>query len=92
MFALLTLAINGTVAQPFRNVTGAAVSVRTLCVVLMHMCEVNTWGGIDECRPLTQAASSAHPNYAPDLRGMGGQKDGKLLLKTCGPGGADMVW
>ena len=43
--------------------------------------------------PLSEQADSvAHPNYSPDLRGMGGQKDGEFLLKTCGPGGADMVW
>lgn len=39
-----------------------------------------------------QASASAAPNYAPDMREMGGQKDGEFLLKTCGPGGADMVW
>ena len=31
-------------------------------------------------------------NYAPDFRGLGGQRDGEFLIKTCGPGGADMVW
>ena len=51
-----------------------------------------TLGISAHCFIAVQANASAHPNYAPDLRGMGGQKDGEFLVKTCGAGGADMVW
>ena len=43
-------------------------------------------------RHFLQIKADSSSNYAPDFRGLGGQRDGEFLIKTCGPGGAHMVW